>query len=349
MRALFLAELGPESAASRCRVFQYLPALAREGIEAEVVAGMPSWRTLASKAAAADVVVLQRRALPAARLALLHSRARRLVFDLDDAIWLRRRRGDGAVVPVRLPRRLRLDATVRIADGVVAGNDYLAAWARARNARAAISVLATPVDVDRFGDGGAGATDVPADGRLRLGWVGGGDNLVYLRRIEPALAALHARDPGVVLRVVSNRRFETSAIPVENVPWSLEREVENLRAAQIGLMPLDDDPWTRGKCAYKALQFMAAGVPVVCSPVGMARDVVADGRTGFLCADGAAWESALRSLASSPELRARVGAAGRAFAAREYALANLAPRLAAFLRRVARGELHAEPDNSAAR
>jgi glycosyltransferase involved in cell wall biosynthesis len=111
----------------------------------------------------------------------------------------------------------------------------------------------------------------------------------------------------------------------------LAEEVANLRAQEIGLMPLDDDPWTRGKCAYKALQYMAAGVPVVCSPVGMNTDIVTEGESGLLASDHDAWEQQIARLVESPDLRHRLGKAGRESVERGYSLAVMAQRLARLL------------------
>jgi glycosyltransferase involved in cell wall biosynthesis len=166
--------------------------------------------------------------------------------------------------------------------------------------------------------------------------VGHADNLCYLRRLEPVFGALARRFPGLVLRVVCSEPYESGALPVENVPWTLEQEVCNLRAMDIGLMPLEDDPWTRGKCGYKALQYMAVGVPVVCSPVGMNVEIIHEGENGLLAADGSDWERQLARLIESAELRQRLGAAGRRSVKEQYSLAVLAERLAEMLN----GNLH---------
>jgi glycosyltransferase involved in cell wall biosynthesis len=161
--------------------------------------------------------------------------------------------------------------------------------------------------------------------------VGHPTNLHYLRSLEPALANLARRYAHLTLRVVCSEPFESAVIPVENVRWSLEDEVANFRALDIGLMPLDDDPWTRGKCGYKALQYMAAGVPVVCSPVGMNVEIVTEGKTGLLAGDLSGWERQIARLVDCPALRQRLGVAGQDAALRDYSLSRMAPRLATLL------------------
>jgi glycosyltransferase involved in cell wall biosynthesis len=161
--------------------------------------------------------------------------------------------------------------------------------------------------------------------------VGHPSTLGYLRRLEPALAGLARQHPELRLRVVCSEPYKSEAIPVENVPWSLAEEVANLRGLDIGLMPLEDDPWARGKCGYKALQYMAVGVPVVCSPVGMNVDIVQEGENGLLAGDLDAWERQISRLVASPELRQRLGAAGQRSVEQNYSLALMAERLAEVL------------------
>ncbi|HVO30925.1 MAG TPA: glycosyltransferase family 4 protein, partial [bacterium] len=327
LKALLLAESGIESPASRCRVIHYVPHLLREGIDAEVVTGMPSWGDILRKASAADVVLVQRRALPVAKLFALRAKTRRLVFDFDDSIWLKRAK-DGVIVPVRLPRRLRLRATLRRSDAIVAGNSYLAAWAGGVAPGVPVSVLATPIEAADY----ARATPRAPDGRVVIGWVGAKDNLRYLDAIAPALQEIVRRHPQVVVRVVCNAPWEAAGVPVENVRWSLAEEIPNIAASDLGVMPLEDDDWTRGKCGFKAIQFLGTGQAVVCSPVGMNVDVVTDGENGFLARGTAEWVEALEKLVVDPALRRRMGGAGRERVARAFDARVIATRLAGVLR-----------------
>ncbi len=324
MRILFLTQYDERGASSRCRVYQYLPHLARHGIEGEIIPRLPSVAEMWRRAGAADVVFLQKRVPSLTRLLALR-RAHRLWFDFDDAIWLRRA-ADGTVRPAAARKRLRLAATLRLSHGVIAGNDYLAAYARRWNRN--VALLPTPIDLDYYTPHSASR---PPPSAPQLGWVGHPDNLGYLRPLEPVFAALCRRFPGLALRVVCSEPYESGSIPVENVLWSLAEEVANLRALDIGLMPLEEDPWTRGKCGYKALQYMAAGVPVVCSPVGMNTEIVTDGENGLLAAGPADWERQIARLIAAPELRHRLGAAGRRSVEEHYSLAVMAERLAGLL------------------
>jgi Glycosyl transferases group 1 len=340
MKVWFLTRYNEVGASSRCRVYQYLPYLATRGIHAEIAPQMPSAAELWRRAGIVDAVLLQKRVPTLAKTLLLRRRAPVMLFDFDDAIWLRRRR-DGTICRASPRTRLRLAAALRLSDRVIAGNEYLAAYARRWNRR--VTVLPTPVDGEYYGSGQwimdsgrsgspkLATAHYPLATAVRLGWVGHPSNLCYLRRLEPALAALTSRYAGLSLQVVCSEPYESPAIPVENVPWSLADEVANLSGFDIGLMPLDDDPWTRGKCGYKALQYMAAGIPVVCSPVGMNVEIVQEGETGLLAGDLSTWEKQLSRLIESPELRRRLGAAGRHLALRQYSLGAMAPRLADLL------------------
>ena len=386
MKVLFITQYDERGASSRCRVYQYLPSLAARGIEGEVLHRFPAARELWRRAGAADAIFLQKRVPSLTRLLLLRRRAPRLLFDFDDAIWLRGASG-GKVRPAPLRKRLRLAATLRLSDRVIAGNEYLAAYARRWTPR--VTVLPTPVDTEYYsrdqGSGvraqqstseltslpspppsatptlvtlshdhppaaraaarsagnrseatqGGGGAATPGGGvtpsLLRLGWVGHPSTLGYLRRLEPALAGLARRYPTLRLRVVCSEPYESEAIPVENVSWSLAEEVANLCSLDIGLMPLDDDPWTRGKCGYKALQYMAVGVPVICSPIGMNVDIVQEGENGLLASDMDAWERQISRLVESPELRQRLGTAGQRSVEQNYSLTLMAERLAEVL------------------
>lgn len=173
MRVLFLTSSDERRASSRCRVYQYLPHLAARGIEGDLVSWRPAAAELWRRANTADAVFLQKRVFSVAKLLLLRQRVPRLLFDFDDAIWLRRG-SDGAVPPAPLLQRLRLATTLRLADGVVAGNEYLAAYARRWNPH--VVILPTPIDGDYYAAGIVGYPPVvpPQDVPCALaGWVTG--------------------------------------------------------------------------------------------------------------------------------------------------------------------------------
>jgi glycosyltransferase involved in cell wall biosynthesis len=261
-----------------------------------------------------DVVLLQREMLSSfATLERFTGRPR--IFDVDDAIHLLR----GGTFARRI---------VQGCDQVIAGNDYLAEWYGQWNRR--VTVLPTAIDTERYLPAPRGEDDT-----LRIGWIGTSGNFPYLQAIEPALERAMAERPNLHLLVMADRAPHLPTLHAARVrfqTWSEAGEVAALQAMDIGVMPLPDDLWTRGKCSFKMLQYMACGVPVVVSPTGMNAQVLAGGEIGFGPADGAQWTEALLALIDSAELRRRMGSEGRRLAESTYSVHTIAPRLAQILR-----------------
>ena len=291
MRILFLTHRA-DTPSTRYRVSPFVDRLRRAGHDARErvyssspVALLGQFRDVRG----ADAVVLQKR-LPAGWVTrAIRKRARRLLYDFDDAVYLRR---EGAAPSAT--REKRFDAVLAAADAVVAGNSHLAARAGEHGARH-VTVIPTVIDPARY----EAAPRAPHDGVV-AGWIGAGGNLRYLEALLPRLRGLPVR-----VRVVCDRFPEG----VEKVPWSLEGEAAAVAGMDIGLAPMPDDEWTRGKCGTRVLQYFAAGVPVVADDVGAHRDLVGEG--GFLVASPEAWVERIRALAADAELRLRMGAEGR--------------------------------------
>ncbi len=234
-----------------------------------------------------------------------------IVLDVDDAVWLE------GVSGWRTPQR------ARAAEAVIAGNRYLADWFAAYCPR--VHVVPTAIDCQRIR---------PAARRGRgfvMGWTGTSPNFPYLAAIEPAIEAVLRDVPGSTLIVVADRAPSLPRLAgrdVRFVPWSPDREVEALATMDVGLMPLADDAWTRGKCSFKMLQYMAAGLPSVVSPVGMNREVLALGESGLAAAGVDDWIDALRALAADPDRRAGLGDAGRTIALAHFDVPVVARQIA---------------------
>lgn len=272
--------------------------------------------------AAADLLVFAKLNLAPGEGRLLARWAPAVAFDFDDAIYLKKPRRLGEAPGDSWLRRRKFAASCHAAGLVLAGNETLAAAVPAADA-AKVVLAPTPVDVERY-------RPLPLAARRprTLVWIGLPENLFYLEAVRPVLAALARRYPDLVLRVVSSAAPDWDDVAVEWVAWSEEGEAAALAGAGVGLMPLADDAWTRGKCAFKLLQYMAAGLPCVASPVGANRDAVVAGETGFLATDAAAWHEALGALLADPERGAAMGRAGRAKAEREYARSVVTPAVA---------------------
>jgi glycosyltransferase involved in cell wall biosynthesis len=326
-RLLSVLSADPGGPSVRHRWERLAPWLAEAGLRLEVI---PLPKESAERAGAfarageADLVVLQRRLLRTGDFDRLRAAVRRLVFDFDDA------------VPYRDPFRGKPESTARAnrflricsgSDAVVAGSEGLADLARACGPRA-LFTAPTPVDASRYGPApGVRSPGAPAV----LGWIGSRATLPYLEGIAAPLSRALAALPGARLLVVADGTPRLPGVDAEVVPWTEPGEADLLRRMDVGLMPLTDDPWSRGKCAFKLLQYGATGIPSVASPVGANLSVLEDGRTGRLASTDAAWEAALLELGRDPVLRARLGAEARHQVEARWSAAVLAPPLARFL------------------
>ncbi|RJO71909.1 MAG: glycosyltransferase [Myxococcales bacterium] len=328
--------------ASRYRFLQYIPYLQKAGLDVEarplfneayyrlgaeasppirlakktLLSAMALARRLIDlpEARRADLVVVENQLFPYEQgllEALLFAFGRRTLFEFDDAIYL---------TPLHAGKLKRV---LKRAGHVIAGNDELAAFARQVSSR--VSVVPTVVDMDKYPE----TPYPPADVRrpFRIGWIGLPITLPYLDLAARPLARL-AAERAVELVVISSREPAPPGVPVRFVNWSEENEAEELAALDVGIMPLPDDPWTRGKCGLKLLQYMAAGRAAVASPVGVNPKIVAHGENGFLASTEDQWFQALRKLADDRGLAARLGRAARRAAAEHYSLQVWGPRVA---------------------
>lgn len=297
------------------------------GIAGALLAGAARRLRLLFGGPRADVVLVHREAAPVWSTVLEWALKRLhkvpVVYDFDDAIWLQQP-GHGPVKH-RLRSGAKLDRLVRLADVVIAGNAYLADHARALAAD--VRVIPTVVDTEaRFA-----TLHEHREGPVTIGWTGSASSVTYLRSLAPVLRDVAAiRD--VRFLFISDQFARLGLEHVEEVPWSEATEVSALARVDIGLMPLSDDAWTRGKCGFKIIQYMALGIVPVASPVGANRAIVTDGVDGILCEGPEAWRAALVGLIDDPTRRAEIGARARQTAVARYSLASQLPALEAALR-----------------
>jgi len=288
------------------------------------------WLERRRELAAASCVVLSKINLAFGEAPLLERWSRRTALDFDDAIYLRRPRALGEPPGRSALREVKFDRTCAASSLVLAGNETLAERARMRGRR--VEVVPTSVEVGAYPD------EPPARRGDTVVWIGRPENLVYLELVRPALAALAREIPRLTLRVVSSEFPDWPEVRIERVPWSEAAEAPALVSADLGVMPLFDDGWTRGKCAFKLLQYMAASLPSVASPVGANREVVVEGETGYLAAGPEEWAARLREVLTSPERAASMGRAARASVARRFDRRATVERVIGLLRQpVGRG------------
>lgn len=248
-----------------------------------------------------DAVVIEHQLfpyLPPIAERLLRASKKPIALEFDDAIYLTRFHGR------------KMAALVGLADRVIVGNRFLASFAEGKGARA-VSVVPTVLDMGKYPPMREYAS---RKGPFVVGWVGLRYNFPFLESLKPVLPK------GAVLRVVSSSRPKIEGVPLEFISWTEEREAEIIAGFDVGVMPLPDTEWARGKCGLKILQYMAAGVPVVASPVGVNRDIIRDGENGFLAATAEEWSEKIRRLQESEALREKMGRAGRNSVEEAYAL-----------------------------
>ncbi len=236
------------------------------------------------------------------------------MYDIDDALMFHNRQ---VGLISRWRTRRRFHATARILDHVVAGNEYLAGLFREQGCD--VTIIPTVVDCDHYAIKSHRPTDAP-----RLVWIGSRSTIGYLENALPALEQATGVVRSLRLLTIADKTVSSDLLPVDHEPWSEQSESAALCRGDIGIAPTPTDEWTLGKCGFKILQYMAAGLPVIASPVGANGQIVKDGVTGFLAATPADWVLAIERLACDPELRMTMGRAGRSLAETEFSLNSAA-------------------------
>jgi len=351
MHVVMLNRYGRLGASSRVRTLQYIPQLSARGISAEplpllpdeylrgkyagqkraLVAAQSYLRRIGwflTRAQRADLLWVEKELfpfLPFSLEALLLPRGVPMVVDFDDAIFHNYDQHNSPFVRWLLGDKI--DRLMRRADAVIAGNDYLAERARRAGARQVIIVPSvvdmTVYDLDRAGR--------PTDDGLTIGWIGSPSTYQsFIVPMLPMLRRVMARH-GARLMLVGAGPDAAPAPGIEVYPWSEESEQDMLHRMSVGIMPLASTPWAMGKCGYKLIQYMAARVPVVASPVGVNGQIVRGGENGYLASTETEWENALAQLLSDPIRRVRMAEVGHGIATAEYSLQRWAPELVDFL------------------
>lgn len=353
MRVLALTKYGPMAAGTRQRFLQYQPALREAGFEVEfssllddahmrrlvlgrrtspvqVAAAYTRRLGILGKARQYDLLWLQYEFfpfMPAMVEALAADFAGKpIILDYDDAVFHRYDRN--ARWPVRIAAENKLEPLLRRAAACCCGNSYVERYAAQFCPNTML--LPTVVDANLYRP----AVKVGAL-PLTIGWIGSPSTWHNVRPILPLLREI-CREGGVVVRAIgAGVAAEGDRFPgLELIEWSEATEIAEVQRMDIGIMPLIDEPFERGKSGYKLIQYMACGLPVVASPVGVNSEIVIDGESGFLAADLEAWRAALMKLIADPRLRRSLGDAGRQRAEVHYSLASQAPRLVELFRSI---------------
>lgn len=346
MRVLLLSRYGRLGASSRVRSYQYQPYLQAAGIEVTAAplfddfylehlyghesrspvrllrAGLRRLRYLLTTARY-DLLWIEYELfpwVPALVEHLLAASGQRYIVEFDDAVFHRYDQHRSAIVRHLLGGKI--DAVMRRATAVIAGNAYLAARAEAAGARR-VEYLPSVVDLARY--------PVPADrepdGTFTIGWIGSPATAGYLDAIAPALHELCGDGRTRVRLVGAPASLDLAGVTIEHRAWAESREAEEIQAFDVGIMPLADGPWERGKCGYKLIQYMASAKAVVASPVGVNPEIVDAPVAGLLAGTMREWVDALRTLRTERDRRVAMGKEGRRRVERHYSLQVTAPRL----------------------
>jgi glycosyltransferase involved in cell wall biosynthesis len=332
MKIVFLTHSSDQG--HRFRVEQYFPYLRDHGVKPEWQPLPGLWRErwrLYNQLSSFDVVCIQRRLLPPFEFYWIRKKSSKILFDLDDAIMYRSSRSPH---PHSLSSRVKFRWMVKGSDLVTVGNQFLKDEVLRVDPGKKIFIIPTCIDTDLYPQ----KKKISSSKEIILGWIGTKGNLRYLKKLEPVIEMLGRRFPEVRLKIVSNDFYDSSHLPTIKKPWRLQEENEDLISFDIGLMPLDDDLWSRGKCGLKIIQYLSVGIPVVCTPVGINSDIVKDGENGFWATHRQAWIDRLSTLIQDPGLREQMGLKGIETVEKEYSLRVTSEKFFQVLQGLVRGE-----------
>src|SRR4030042_759759 len=310
------------------RIIAYLPLLRESGIKTAVFPlskkKIGRWRIF-YHLPDYDLVVIQKKLFSHIELAYIRQQSQKLVYDFDAGVMFKK----GEKMDMNKPlRNKRFDRTIRLCDHVIAGNQFLKEESRLQSDR--ISVIPTPVDTDKYIPVGKAGSKK----EVTIGWLGSKSTIRYLKTLIPVFSELQSRFPDVHITVVSDRFEGIEEITAIKKIWREDEEVRDFQGFDIGIMPLPDDSWTKGNCGFKLLQYGAVGLPGVCSPVGINREIVLDGINGFHATTPQERGARVSQLISSAELRNRMGNVSRERVVKEYSLKAIWPKFLMTIRNV---------------
>lgn len=318
MKVLFLTIGFRKTPSTRFRVKQYLDALSKDGFEvSHIPVPHVFWKRvmILQHLYRSDVVVIQKKLFSSYELSIMRTINPKIIYDFDDNVMVEHpmHKTDARLERKLLKNKKRFIATLRSVRCVIAGNTYLKGLAEPYNP--VITVIPTPIDVQKY---------VPGKLKRRrevvIGWIGTRSNLFYLKEIEQVLKQVTSEYANVRFKVVCDKEFKAEGMDTIYKPWNPETEVSDLQDFDIGIMPLKDDTWSQGKCGFKLLQYMAVGIPVVASPIGVNNDIITHGVNGFLAKTPDEWLECLSNIVNDGDLRHRLGIAGRKTVEEHYSV-----------------------------
>ncbi len=339
MKILFLTFGDKTVASSRTRVFQYLPYLQKYNISHKVI----SAKSLVANSPARfikfilvnffiglkflffcpfyEIIFIQKILLPRMFLRAIKLFGRKLVFDFDDAVYLLPTPSERFTAQTKTSITAnKFRDIVSFSNLIIVENEYTKEYAEPYNAN--IVQITGPIDTARYFP-----KEKSSDGKIIIGWIGSPTTTCYLNMVFPVLEKLSTQYPNITLKLIGASEIGSVNFPLTKVPWSLETEVKELQEFDIGIMPLPDDAWTKGKGGYKLLQYMAIGIPSVSSPVGINTTLIQNRINGFLAKDESEWYEKLSSLIRNSEERHLLGKKARQIAEQVYSFDIATPKL----------------------
>lgn len=348
MKVLFLVPYPTEGASNRVRVEQFIPYLNARGVITRVrpFVNRPFYRILYRKGAYLrkafwflictanrkldilravfyDIVFIHREAYPffgPVIETILCRMGKPIIFDFDDAVFLPNTSKENRYID-RFKKPGKIAGIIKMSRLVIAGNDYLKDFALRYNSD--VVVIPSCLDTDLYRPSEHGKTK----DTVTIGWVGSITTQEFLRDIEDALAKVFMRHKNIIIKVIGGEFHSRKMTNIVNKRWSLADEVADIQDFDIGIMPVPDIEWAKGKCGFKAILYMSCGIPVVASPVGVTPEIVDDGVTGFLAGTNEEWIEKLSVLIEDGVLRRSMGSKGRSKAVAKYSLHYSAPLL----------------------
>lgn len=352
MKILFVPAATRVVAATRYRIYEYLPYLEKAGVSYRIYplnserisrlsfqsSAFSPWKrwgyyfqVIAERflrsfavlclAARYDIVFIQRATFLLGMERLLQRINKNIIFDFDDAIFVADK-GKNSLVD-RLREKVQyssVSGVIRISKCVIVENDYVRDYALQYCSN--VQIITGPIDTERNIPGAR-----PQDSKeVVIGWIGSPSTAPYLGVVEEALKTISKKYP-VAVKLIGAGRFVLPQVNLVLKDWSIDSELQELQSLDIGIMPMPDNEWTRGKVSIKLLQYMAAGIPAVCSPVGEHRRIIQDGVNGFLAASPDEWARKLSVLIEDAQLRQKVGSAGRRTAEERFSVKVNAPKM----------------------
>ena len=341
MKLLYFSKTSIIGPSSRYRIYQYVPYLREGGIEVTICPlfkevwfrildiRWPLFRVAAKaiyalvrlfvriwdllKVGKYDLYCFEHQAFPYIPVFLERIAERmnpNMIFEFDDAIFL------------TFLHRRKLPHLIKMSKHVIVGNLFLKNYTIQYNPN--VTVIPTVVDTERYKP----KEDYRLQGQVNIGWVGLAYNLPYILNLTRTFQKLKAEVGDFIFTVISSKGIKMDGVKIDFKPWNYNDEEKDIRALDIGIMPLADDEWAKGKCGLKVLQYMACGVPVVASPVGVNTEIIKDAENGFLAATDNEWLEKLTLLLRDETLRRKIGQEGRKTVETHYSLKRWGPKVA---------------------